>query len=153
MVSPPILLDDIDRQLISHLQTDGHRPYGTIAMDLGLSAVAFRSRIKKLRESGVVHIVAVADPLQLGFARQAFVGIRVRGDVLLVADAIALIDEFNYVVMTAGSFDIIGELLAVDDDHLLQLLNDSVRSIPGVVEVETFLHLKRSKQTHSWGAK
>ena len=68
-------------------------------------------------------------------------------------DKVAAIDEANYVVLTAGSFDIIAELLAVDDDDLVHLLNDSVRSIPGVTEVETFLYLKLAKQTFSWGTK
>jgi Lrp/AsnC family transcriptional regulator, regulator for asnA, asnC and gidA len=81
------------------------------------------------------------------------IGIRVHGDVRLVADKIASIDEANYVVMTAGSFDIIAEVIAVDDDALVHLLNDSIRSIPGVTEVETFLYLKLSKQTYVWGTK
>ena len=146
-------LDAIDRQIISHLQRDGRRPYGAIAEDVGLSEAAVRRRVQRLKDAGVMQIVAITDPLQLGFGREALVGIRCHGDVRLVADKIAAIEEANYVVMTAGSFDLIAELIAVDDNALVHLLNDSIRSIPGVTEVETFLYLKLSKQTYAWGTK
>ena len=100
-----------------------------------------------------MDIVAVTDPLQLGFSREALVGIRVQGDVRLVADKLAAIDEVNYVVLCAGSFDILAELVTVDDDSLVHLLNDSIRSIPGVTEVETFIYLKLAKQTFNWGTR
>ena len=151
--SAPNGLDAIDRQIISHLQRDGRRAYGAIAAEVGLSEAGVRRRVQRLKESGVMQIVAITDPLQLGYGREALIGIRVHGDVRLVADKIASIDEANYVVMTAGSFDIIAEVIAVDDDALVHLLNDSIRSIPGVTEVETFLYLKLSKQTYVWGTK
>ena len=151
--SAPNGLDSIDRQIISHLQRDGRRAYGAIASEVGLSEAGVRRRVQRLKDSGVMQIVAITDPLQLGFGREALIGIRVHGDVRLVADKIASIDEANYVVMTAGSFDIIAEVIAVDDDALVHLLNDSIRSIPGVTEVETFLYLKLSKQTYVWGTK
>ncbi|HEY5091788.1 MAG TPA: Lrp/AsnC family transcriptional regulator [Acidimicrobiales bacterium] len=151
--SAPNALDSIDRQIISHLQRDGRRAYGAIAAEVGLSEAGVRRRVQRLKESGVMQIVAITDPLQLGYGREALIGIRVHGDVRLVADKIASIDEANYVVMTAGSFDIIAEVIAVDDDALVHLLNDSIRSIPGVTEVETFLYLKLSKQTYVWGTK
>ncbi len=151
--SAPNGLDSIDRQIISHLQRDGRRAYGAIATEVGLSEAGVRRRVQRLKESGVIQIVAITDPLLLGYGREALIGIRVHGDVRLVADKIASIDEANYVVMTAGSFDIIAEVIAVDDDALVHLLNDSIRSIPGVTEVETFLYLKLSKQTYVWGTK
>ena len=153
ITSAPNALDSIDRQIISELQRDGRRAYGAIAEQVGLSEAAVRRRVQRLKDSGVMQIVAITDPLQLGYGREALVGIRVHGDVRLVADKVASIEEANYVVMTAGSFDIIAELIAVDDDALVHLLNDSIRSIPGVTEVETFLYLKLSKQTYAWGAK
>ena len=146
-------LDLIDRQIIGLLQHDGRQSYGAIAAEVGLSETAVRRRVQRLRDTGVMQIVAITDPLQLGYGREALVGIRVHGDVRTVADQVAAIDEANYVVMTAGSFDIIAEVIAVDDDALVHLLNDSIRSIPGVTEVETFLYLKLSKQTYAWGTK
>jgi Lrp/AsnC family transcriptional regulator, regulator for asnA, asnC and gidA len=148
----PNALDRVDREIISLLQVDGRRAYGAIAEEVGLSEAAVRRRVQRLRDNGVMQIVAITDPLQLGYGREALVGIRVHGDVRLVADKVASIEEANYVVMTAGSFDIIAELIAVDDDALVHLLNDAIRSIPGVTEVETFLYLKLSKQTYTWGA-
>lgn len=152
VLSTPNALDRVDREIISLLQVDGRRAYGAIAEEVGLSEAAVRRRVQRLRDNGVMQIVAITDPLQLGYGREALVGIRVHGDVRLVADRVAAIEEANYVVMTAGSFDIIAELIAVDDDALVHLLNDSIRSIPGVTEVETFLYLKLSKQTYTWGA-
>jgi len=124
-----------------------------VAEEVGLSEAAVRRRVQRLKDSGVMQIVAITDPLLLGYGREALIGIRVHGDVRLVADKIAAIDEANYVVMTAGSFDIIAEVIAEDDNDLVHLLNDSIRSIPGVTEVETFLYLKLAKQTYTWGTK
>jgi Lrp/AsnC family transcriptional regulator for asnA, asnC and gidA len=151
--SAPGVLDAPDRKIISLLQQDGRRAYGAIAEEIGLSEAAVRRRVQRLKDSGVMQIVAITDPLQLGYGREALIGIRVHGDVRLVADKIAAIDEANYVVMTAGSFDIIAEVIAEDDNDLVHLLNDSIRSIPGVTEVETFLYLKLAKQTYAWGTK
>ncbi|MSY32587.1 MAG: AsnC family transcriptional regulator [Actinobacteria bacterium] len=146
-------LDSVDRRIVELLQRDGRRPYGAIAKDVGLSEAAVRRRVQRLRDAGVMQIVAITDPLQLGYGREALIGVRVQGDVRTVADKIASIEEANYVVMTAGSFDIIAEVIAVDDNALVHLLNDSIRSIPGVTEVETFLYLKLAKQTYAWGTK
>ena len=148
-----IHLDQFDRAIIEALQRDGRRPYGSIAEAVGLSEAAVRRRVQRLRDHDVLQIVAVTDPLQLGFNREALVGIRVHGDVRIVADKIASIVEVNYVVMCAGSFDILAEVIAESDDSLLHLLNDSIRSIAGVTEVETFLYLKLAKQTFTWGTR
>jgi Lrp/AsnC family transcriptional regulator, regulator for asnA, asnC and gidA len=146
-------LDATDRRIVELLQRDGRRPYGAIAEEVGLSEAGVRRRVQRLRDAGIMQIVAITDPLQVGYGRMALIGVRVQGDVRLVADKIAAIDEANYVVLTAGHFDIITEVLAVDDDSLVHLLNDAIRSIPGVTEVETFLYLKLAKQTYNWGTK
>jgi Lrp/AsnC family transcriptional regulator for asnA, asnC and gidA len=151
--SAPGALDSLDRKIITRLQRDGRRAYGAIAEEIGLSEAAVRRRVQRLKDSGVMQIVAITDPLQLGYGREALIGIRVHGDVRIVADKVAAIDEANYVVLTAGSFDIIAEVIAEDDNDLVHLLNDSIRSIPGVTEVETFLYLKLAKQTYAWGEK
>jgi Lrp/AsnC family transcriptional regulator for asnA, asnC and gidA len=148
-----VSLDRADRQIIESLQVDGRRPYASIAEDVGLSEAAVRRRVQRLRESGALDIVAVTDPMQLGFHREAMLGLRVQGDVRGVADQIATIEEAIYVVLCAGSFDIIVELIAEDDEHLLHVLNDRIRAIDGVTEVETFLYLKLAKQTYSWGTR
>jgi Lrp/AsnC family transcriptional regulator for asnA, asnC and gidA len=147
------LLDAPNRAIIEALQHDGRRPYGAIAEEVGLSEAAVRRRVQRLREAGVMQIVAVTDPLQLGFTREAMVGITVEGDARQVADKLAALNEVDYVVMCAGSFDILAEVVCEDDERLLQLLNDSVRAIPGVRSTETFLYLKLTKQTYAWGTR
>jgi Lrp/AsnC family transcriptional regulator, regulator for asnA, asnC and gidA len=152
-VSSGSLLDAPNRAIIEALQRDGRQPYGAIAEEVGLSEAAVRRRVQRLREAGIMQIVAVTDPLQLGFTRQAMVGISVEGDVRLVADKLSALNEVDYVVMCAGSFDLLAEIVCEDDERLLQVLNDSVRSIPGVRATETFLYLKLAKQTYTWGTR
>jgi Lrp/AsnC family transcriptional regulator for asnA, asnC and gidA len=147
------LLDAANRAIIEALQRDGRRPYGAIAEEVGLSEAAVRRRVQRLRDSGVIQIVAVTDPLQLGFTRQAMVGIRVEGDVRSVGAKVVALPEVDYVVMCAGSFDLLAEVVCEDDERLLRLLNDSIRCIPGVRTTETFLYLKLAKQTYTWGTR
>jgi Lrp/AsnC family transcriptional regulator, regulator for asnA, asnC and gidA len=147
------LLDAPNRAIIEALQRDGRQPYGAIAEQVGLSEAAVRRRVQRLREAGIMQIVAVTDPLQLGFTRQAMVGISVEGDVRQVAEKLSALNEVDYVVMCAGSFDLLAEIVCEDDERLLHVLNDSVRTIPGVRATETFLYLKLAKQTYTWGTR
>jgi Lrp/AsnC family transcriptional regulator for asnA, asnC and gidA len=147
------LLDAPNRAIIEALQRDGRQPYGSIAEAVGLSEAAVRRRVQRLRESGIMQIVAVTDPLQLGFTRQAMIGISVEGDVRRVAEKLSAMHEVDYVVMCAGRFDMLAEIVCEDDERLLHVLNDSVRSIPGVRATETFLYLKLAKQTYTWGTR
>ncbi len=151
--TPGILLDATNKAIIEQLQSDGRQAYATIAKAVGLSEAAVRQRVNRLLESGVMQVVAVTDPLTLGFRRQAMIGIRAEGDMRGVADKLAALPEVDYVVLTAGSFDILVELVCADDDHLLRVLNDQIRSVPGVRETETFVYLKLAKQTYSWGTR
>jgi Lrp/AsnC family transcriptional regulator for asnA, asnC and gidA len=146
-------LDAANRAIIEALQKDGRQPYGAIAESVGLSEAAVRRRVQRLREAGVMQIVAVTDPLQVGFTRQAMVGISVEGDVRLVAEKVSALSAVDYVVMCAGSFDILVEVVCEDDERLLEVLNDSIRSIPGVRATETLLYLKLTKQTYTWGTR
>jgi Lrp/AsnC family transcriptional regulator for asnA, asnC and gidA len=147
------LLDDANRAIVEQLQSDGRRSYAAIAGAVGLSEAAVRQRVQRLLDAGVMQIVAVTDPLQLGFVRQAMIGVRVDGDLNEVADKIAAMPEIDYVVITAGSFDLLVEIVCNDDGHLLALLNNSIRTVPGVRDSETFVYLKLVKQTYTWGVK
>jgi Lrp/AsnC family transcriptional regulator for asnA, asnC and gidA len=149
----PVGLDEADKTLVELLQHDGRLPYTRLAAQVGLSEAAVRQRVQRLIENKVVQIVAVTDPLTLGFRRQAMVGLKVEGDIIAVADALALIPEVDYVVCTSGSFDLLFELVCEDDDHLLTLLNDQVRTIQGVRSTETFMYLRLRKQTYAWGTR
>jgi Lrp/AsnC family transcriptional regulator, regulator for asnA, asnC and gidA len=145
--------DDVSKAIIEQLQEDGRRPYASIGKAVGLSEAAVRQRVQKLVDSGVMQIVAVTDPTQIGFARQAMIAITVTGDVEAVADELAKIAEVDYLVVTAGSFDLIAEVVVEDDAHLLSLVNARIRAISGVARTETFLYLKLVKQTYNWGAR
>jgi Lrp/AsnC family transcriptional regulator for asnA, asnC and gidA len=146
-------VDDTSRAIIEQLQEDGRRAYATIGKAVGLSEAAVRQRVQKLLDTGVMQIVAVTDPMQIGFARQALLAISVSGAVETVADELAKIDEVDYIVITAGSFDLMAEVVVEDDAHLLDLVSGRIRAIPGVVRTETFLYLKLVKQTYNWGAR
>jgi Lrp/AsnC family transcriptional regulator for asnA, asnC and gidA len=149
----PTLLDDANRAIIEQLQTDGRRSYAAVAAAVGLSEAAVRQRVQRLLDSGVMQIVAVTDPMQLGFARQAMVGVRADGDLNDVAEKLAALPEVDYVVVTAGSFDLLVEVVCNNDEHLLALLNNSIRAVPGVRDSETFVYLKLAKQTYTWGTR
>jgi Lrp/AsnC family transcriptional regulator for asnA, asnC and gidA len=100
-----------------------------------------------------MQIVAVTDPLTVGFRRQAMVGINVSGDIEPVADALADMEEVEYVVITAGSFDLLIEIVCEDDDHLLETINKRIRTLPGVRSTESFVYMKLRKQTYTWGTR
>ncbi|MDQ0789510.1 Lrp/AsnC family transcriptional regulator for asnA, asnC and gidA [Streptomyces sp. B3I7] len=146
-------LDAVSLAIVEQLQEDGRRPYAAIGKAVGLSEAAVRQRVQKLLDQGVMQIVAVTDPLTVGFRRQAMVGVNVEGDVDAVADALAAMDECEYVVMTAGSFDLMVEIVCEDDDHLLEVINKRIRAVPGVRSTESFVYLKLKKQTYMWGTR
>jgi len=146
-------VDDVGKRLIEELQQDGRGSYAALAKTVGLSEAAVRQRVQRMVDSGLMQVVAVTDPLQVGFHRQAMIGLRVEGDLVRVADELAKIDEVDYVVITAGSFDILLELVCEDDDHLLRVLSERVRVLPGVRDTETFVYLKLAKQTYAWGTR
>lgn len=149
----PATLDEVSKAIIEQLQEDGRRSYAEIGKAVGLSEAAVRQRVQRLTDSGVIQIVAVTDPMQLGFYRQAMIGIRVAGDTQSVADAVSELDAVDYVVMTAGSFDLMVELVCESDDQLIELLNTGIRSIPGVLSTETFVYLRLIKQLYNWGTR
>jgi Lrp/AsnC family transcriptional regulator for asnA, asnC and gidA len=150
---PGAHLDDVAKAIIEELQQDGRRSYAAIGKVVGLSEAAVRQRVQRLIETGVMQVVAVTDPLQLGFARQALVGVKVRGPLEKVADALADLEDVDYVVITAGSFDLLAEVVAESDEHLLEIISGSIRTIPGVDSTETFMYLRLRKQTYSWGVR
>ena len=149
----PYALDEVSKRIIDQLQEDGRRAYAAIGKAVGLSEAAVRQRVQRLLDHGVMQIVAVTDPLQVGFHRQAMIGIRVEGDLELVADALADMAEVDYVVITAGSFDLLAEAVCEDDDALLHLVSTRIRAIPGVRTTETFVYLKLRKQLYNWGTR
>ncbi|QXJ24906.1 Lrp/AsnC family transcriptional regulator [Actinomadura graeca] len=150
--SPAVPLDETARQIIEQLQQDGRRSYAAIGKAVGLSEAAVRQRVQKLLDTGVMQIVGITDPLMLGFSRRLMIGVRCEGDLERIADDLAAVEEIDHVVVTAGSFDILLELVCEDDAGLLELLG-RIRAVPGVVSTESFVYLKLRKQTYSWGTR
>jgi Lrp/AsnC family transcriptional regulator for asnA, asnC and gidA len=147
-----VVLDEVSKHIIEQLQQDGRRSYASIGKAVGLSEAAVRQRVQRLVDGGVMQIVAVTDPLTLGFHRQTMIGIKCEGDLEQVADKLAAMEEIDYVVITSGSFDLLVEVVCEDDDHLLEILR-RVRKVPSVTSTETFVYLKLRKQTYSWGTR
>jgi Lrp/AsnC family transcriptional regulator for asnA, asnC and gidA len=149
---PPVL-DDVSKKIIEQLQEDGRRPYGTIGKAVGLSEAAVRQRVQRLTQSGLMQIVAVTDPMQVGLFRQAMIAIRADGPLEPVAEALGAMDEIDYVIICAGRYDLLCEAVCEDDSHLLDLLSNRIRVIPGIREVETLIYLKLHKQSYQWGTR
>jgi|UPI000688B5BD Lrp/AsnC family transcriptional regulator for asnA, asnC and gidA len=132
----PAQLDELDRKLVRLLQEDGRRSVTEMAGAVGLSHAAVRQRIQRLLNERVVTIGAMTHPQTHGYAQSALVGVRVDHRVHEVSDAISAIDEVYYLVTTTGHYDLMAELMAADNEHLLDLVM-SIRAIPGVTETET----------------
>jgi Lrp/AsnC family transcriptional regulator for asnA, asnC and gidA len=147
-------VSDLDKRIIEHLQQDGRRPFTQIAADLGVSEAAIRARTNRLIERGILQVVGVTDPLKLGFQQMAMIGIKVEAARLIeVAEEIAAFPETDYVVVTAGTYDILVECVAEDNEALLQFLSERLRKIKGVRETETFVYLRLMKQSYQWGTR
>ena len=150
---PRATLDDVSKAIIEQLQADGRRSYAAIGKVVGLSEAAVRQRVQRLVDSGVMQVVAVTDPMELGFARQAMIGIRTTGSLEPIADAVTALEEVDYVVITAGSYDLLVEVVCESDEALLEVLSSKIRTIENVVSTETFVYLQLRKQTYSWGVR
>jgi Lrp/AsnC family transcriptional regulator for asnA, asnC and gidA len=147
-------VSSLDKRIIEHLQEDGRRPFTRIAAELGVSEAAVRARTNRLVERGIIQIVGVTDPLRLGFQQMAMIGIRCEADKLMeVAARVAEFPEVDYVVITAGTYDILVETVCEDNEALLRFLADRLRAIGGVRETETFVYLRMVKQTYQWGTR
>jgi Lrp/AsnC family transcriptional regulator for asnA, asnC and gidA len=147
-------VSDLDKRIIEHLQTDGRRPYTQIAAELGVSEAAVRARTNRLIERGILQVVGVTDPLKLGFHQMAMIGVRCESAQLVtVADQIAAMPEVDYVVITAGTYDLLVETVCEDNEALLRFLTEKLRALDGVRETETFVYLRMVKQTYQWGTR
>jgi Lrp/AsnC family transcriptional regulator for asnA, asnC and gidA len=146
-------LDDISKRIVELLQEDGRRPYAEIAREVGLSEAAARQRVQRMTEAGIIQIVAVTDPMQLGFHRMSMIGIRVSGDPRAIAEELTTIPELAYVVVTLGTFDILVEAVCENDEHLIDLIATRIRTIPGIVHTESLLYAGLYKDLYNWGTR
>ena len=143
-------LDNIDLQLIAALQINGRANYADLATQIDLSPAAIRLRVNRLLDSGVIDIVAVTDPLNIGFTVQAMIGLTADGDIEALSSKIGALESAVYVVLTAGRFDLLVEVLCADNDHLLEVMSE-LRALDGVLTLEAQTYLRLTKQTYAWG--
>lgn len=146
-------LDEVSKKIIELLQEDGRRPYAEIGRAVGLSEAAARQRVQRMTEAGIIQIVAVTDPMQLGFHRMSMIGIRVTGDPRTIAEELTKIPELAYVVVTLGTFDILVEAVCESDEHLIELIATRIRTIPGVAHTESMLYAGLHKDLYNWGTR
>ena len=147
-------VSDLDKRIIEHLQQDGRRPFTQIAADLGVSEAAVRARTNRLIEKGIMQVVGVTDPLKLGFQQWAMIGVGCEAARLIeVAEEIAAFPETDYVVVTAGSYDILVEAWPRTTRRCSGSCREQLRKIPGVRETETFVYLRLMKQSYQWGTR
>jgi Lrp/AsnC family transcriptional regulator for asnA, asnC and gidA len=149
-VTRPRSLDATDRAIIEALQANGRASFRGVAARIGVAEGTVRARYARLVEDGILQVTGVTNPLGLGFEAIAMIGIKTTGSPEPVADAIAGWEEASYVVDTAGSFDVLVEVVCVDRRHLLELTTRA-RATPGVSTTETFLYLDLAKQVFAWG--
>lgn len=143
-------LDEKDLKIIAALQINGRANFAELATGIDLSQAAIRLRVNRLLESGVLEVVAVTDPLSIGFTVQAMIGLTVDGDIEALSEEIGAREYAVYVVLTAGRFDLLVEVLCADNDHLLEVMSD-LRALDGVSSVEAHTYLRLTKQTYAWG--
>jgi len=146
------MLDELDRAIVSILQYDGRAPYTKIAEALGVTEGAVRRRVKNLLDKGVMQIVAVVEPHELGLYEAGLIGITVQANrIREVADEIAQLPEVSYLFQAAGEFDLFAEVFCEDRDHFVSFLNERLQKIPGVERTQSFLILKMHKLSYRWG--
>lgn len=140
-------VDEIDQRIIEALQQDGRRPFTKIAADIGISEASVRQRVAHLINTQVMQIVAVTNPIKLGYTMASMIGIRVSGERLLeVAQEISAFEEVIYLILCTGSFDMLAEVVCQDNDHFLRFLTEKLYKIHGVQQAETYMYLRVYKQ-------
>jgi Lrp/AsnC family transcriptional regulator for asnA, asnC and gidA len=146
--------DDLDKRIIKCLQQDGRRPYAQIGRELKVPEATVRQRAERLISRGVVQVVGVTDPLAMGFQQPALIGFKVEpGRLQQIAEQIAALDEVTYLVVTAGRFDLVCEVVCEDNEHLLRVLTDRIADIRGIRSTETLVELQFVKESYQWGAR
>ena len=145
-------IDPLDKRIIEALQKNGRESFRRIAASAGVSEATVRARYARLCEDHILQVTAVTNPLGLGFDAQAMIGIRTSGSPERVADEVAQWDEADYVVITAGQFDLLVEVLCNDRRHLLDVTT-RIRAVDGVLSTESFLYLELWKQLYDWGTR
>ena len=149
--NPSSKIDDIDLQIIKILNKDGRTPFSQIANRLGVSTGMIRQRYQRLVQDGVLQIVAVTNPLLMGFTTMAQIGVKVDvGRMGEIADQIASFEEVIYLVLLTGGYDLHIEVICRDKTHLLEFLTNKLYSVEGIKDTETFICMRIVKEVYTW---
>jgi Lrp/AsnC family transcriptional regulator, regulator for asnA, asnC and gidA len=142
-------IDSTDREIISMLQKDGRLSFAEMAEILHVSPGMIRLHYNRLVENGSLKVLAITNPLRLGYETMAMIGIRAEGNkVMQVAEKIRDLPEVIYLIVTSGKYDILAEVMCRDQADLLEFLTKKLYTIDGVRESETFMHLKIMKEIY-----
>ncbi|WP_083666273.1 Lrp/AsnC family transcriptional regulator [Saccharomonospora sp. CUA-673] len=145
-------LDDIDSRIIAILQADGRKAYNQIATELSIPASSVRYRVQRLMDAGILQVVGIADPLTIGFDRLAMIGVRTRpGSSHAVCEALKALPETSYVVLVAGHYDVMVEVICRDVSHYTELMTTGIQRIDGVLSTDSFFVLEVHKLAYGWG--
>ena len=144
-------LDEVDLQIIEILSKDGRTPFAQIAQRLEVSTGMIRQRYHRLVQEGVLQVVAVTNPLLMGYSTMAQIEVKVDVSRLPeIADEIASFEEVTYLVFLTGSYDLHLEVVCRDKEHLLDFLTKKLHAVEGVRDTETFIYLHIAKEIYNW---
>lgn len=147
-------LDAIDLQIVKKLQEDGRRSYAGIASELDLSPSTIQQRANRLIDHGFLIIKGMVHPDNLESVVTAMVAIKSEGGKLeKVASELSKLSEVRWVVICAGQYDILLEVVCLDNEHLLGMISERISMIDGVRDTITFPYLKVAKRTYEWRIK
>jgi Lrp/AsnC family transcriptional regulator for asnA, asnC and gidA len=138
----PAPLDSVDRRIVRELSKDGRAPFLQIAQTLGISESQVRQRMKRLTSAGIVQVIAIINPLGLEYRTMAWLAVRAAPDraVLELAETFARLRFVTYVAICAGRFDLFVEVICISPEELLLLLDNEVRTLPGIGTLEVALY-------------
>jgi Lrp/AsnC family transcriptional regulator for asnA, asnC and gidA len=143
------VLDHLDHQIVDALVQDGRRPYVRIAADLGVSEASVRQRVARLTADGVMQIMAVTNPLKLGFEVVCMLGITVdKASLEQAGEELAALPEVTYLVACTGRFDYLVEVTCQDNRHLMDFLAHKLGAVTGIGSTESFGYLSVLKESY-----
>ena len=147
----PGAMDQIDRAIIKALKEDGRMPFSRIAEQLRVSPGMIRQRVQRLNDRGILQVVAVTNPLKIGYHTMALIGVKADGNRLRdIARQIAAFDEVIYLTICSAAYNLLVEVICLDNNHLLSFLTEKLYSVEGVRDTETFIYLDIVKEIYAW---
>lgn len=145
-------LDEVDQQIIGYLQKNGRESFTRIADEIGVPASTVRDRTNRLIEHGILRVLGVLNPLKTGHRVMANIGVKLSGgNHREVARDIAQLDEVSYLVICAGSFDLLVEVMCRDNAHMLDIIS-AIQRRPDVSGTEVFPYFSIVKEVFDMGS-